>query len=169
MSEGGALCFTSLIQTVSFCLLQQAPHKADKAGRTWLELDPERCKKEIQEANALGLRLIGYWHTHPQVIPQISGADISSFSRFAQRYSQVLPHPVAIIVGTSPDTSGIKAWSFREGMYIEVSEWTFPFSRIITNGRTAPATKKKAQPGNGHHQARYVWVKWGLKECRHVR
>ena len=104
-----------------------APHKADNAGRTWLELDPERCKKEIQKANALGLRLIGYWHTHPQVIPQISSADISSFSRFAQRYSQVLPHPVAIIVGTSPDTSGIKAWLFREGGYFEAVRMDCPF------------------------------------------
>ncbi|MFV4777472.1 Mov34/MPN/PAD-1 family protein [Citrobacter portucalensis] len=107
--------------------LATAPHKADNAGRTWLELDPERCKKEIQKANALGLRLIGYWHTHPQVIPQISSADISSFSRFAQRYSQVLPHPVAIIVGTSPDTSGIKAWLFREGGYFEAVRMDCPF------------------------------------------
>ena len=106
--------------------LATAPHKADKAGRTWLELNPERCMKEIQEANALGLRLIGYWHTHPQVIPQISGADISSFSRFAQRYSHVLPHPVAIIVGTSQDTSGVKAWSFREGGYIEAVRMDCP-------------------------------------------
>lgn len=106
--------------------LATAPHKADKAGRTWLELDPERCKKEIQEANAIGLRLIGYWHTHPQVIPQISGADISSFSRFAKRYSHVLPHPVAIIVGTSPDTSGTKAWSFRDGGYIEAVRMDSP-------------------------------------------
>lgn len=107
--------------------LATAPHKADKAGRTWLELDPERCNKEIQKANALGLRLIGYWHTHPQVIPQISSVDISNFSRFAQRYSQVLPHPVAIIVGTSPDTSGIKAWLFREGGYLEAVRMDCPF------------------------------------------
>ncbi|MEN4558421.1 Mov34/MPN/PAD-1 family protein [Pantoea agglomerans] len=125
--ERGGQLFVDLTHPDGIILsLATAPHKADKAGRTWLELDPERCKKEIQEANALGLRLIGYWHTHPQVIPQISGADISSFSRFAQRYSQVLPHPVAIIVGTSPDTSGIKAWSFREGMYIEAVRMDFP-------------------------------------------
>lgn len=99
--------------------LATAPHKSDKAGRKWLELDPERCKKEIQEANNLGLRLIGYWHTHPQLTPQISGADISSFSRFAQRNTQKLPHPLAVIVGTSPEISGIKAWSFRKGGYIE--------------------------------------------------
>ncbi|MDA6287660.1 hypothetical protein OSK36_17465, partial [Escherichia coli] len=30
-----------------------------------------------------------------------------------------LPHPVAVIVGTSPSTTGIKAWIFREGRYQE--------------------------------------------------
>ena len=39
----------------------------------------------------------------------------------------VLPHPVAIIVGTSPDTSGIKAWLFREGGYFEAVRMDCPF------------------------------------------
>jgi hypothetical protein len=32
---------------------------------------------------------------------------------------QDLPHPIAIIVGMSDKSEGIKAWSFRGGRYIE--------------------------------------------------
>jgi hypothetical protein len=98
--------------------LATPPHGADRAGRAWLELNPCRCREEIERANAIGLRLVGYWHTHPQSIPMISPTDIRSFSRFAAHYTQDLPHPLAIIVGTSSSPEGIKAWSFREGHYV---------------------------------------------------
>ncbi len=95
------------------------PHKDDRAGRTWLDLNAHRCRKEIEQANAAGFRLVGYWHTHPQNIPMISPADVGSFSRFAAHYTQQLPHPMAIIVGNSSSRDGIKAWSFRDGRYVE--------------------------------------------------
>ncbi len=96
-----------------------APHPADRAGRTWLELNNDRCRTEIENANRKGLRLVGYWHTHPQAVPHISGTDIASFARFARQNARDLPPPVAVIVGTSPSTTGIKAWIFREGRYQE--------------------------------------------------
>ncbi|KWS62527.1 MULTISPECIES: Mov34/MPN/PAD-1 family protein [Pseudomonas syringae group] len=98
--------------------LATRPHVDDRAGRTWLELNARRCREEIERANAMGLRLVGYWHTHPQCIPMISPTDIGSFSRFAAHYTQYLPHPLAIIVGNSSSPEGIRAWSFREGRYI---------------------------------------------------
>ena len=82
-------------------------------------LDAHRCHEEIKRANAAGLRLIGYWHTHPQNVPIISPTDIWVFSEFAARYAEGLPHPLAVIVGNSCMSDGIKAWSFREGRYIE--------------------------------------------------
>lgn len=97
------------------------PHHADRAGGTWLELDARRCQQETERANAEGLRLVGYWHTHPQAIPEISLADIGSFSKFATRYTQDLPHPLAVIVGQSSKPEGIKAWSFRNGRYVEAT------------------------------------------------
>lgn len=51
----------------------------------------------------------------------ISPTDIGSFSRFAARYTQDLPHPLAIIVGNSSSPEGIKAWSFRAGRYVEAT------------------------------------------------
>lgn len=101
--------------------LATLPHRNDHAGRSWLELDSNRCRDEITRANSEGLRLVGYWHTHPQLTPEISSSDINSFSRFANRYIQDLPYPLAIIVGQSSQPSGIKAWSFRDGKYIEAT------------------------------------------------
>ena len=130
MTERGGQLFVNPIHPCGIVLsLATPPHPADRAGRTWLELNAERCMKEIKDANQQGLRLIGYWHTHPQSIPQISPTDISSFSKFAQRYAQELPHPVAIIVGTSPAASGIKAWSFHAGKCVEATQVILSFNQ----------------------------------------
>lgn len=119
-SERGGQLFVDPTDPAGLVLaLATHPHRADRSGRTWLELDGCRCHAEVKEANRRGLRLVGYWHTHPQAIPQISTDDISSFSAFARQYSDALPHPLAIIVGTSELPDGIKAWTFRSGQYIE--------------------------------------------------
>ncbi|KMK81838.1 Mov34/MPN/PAD-1 family protein [Pectobacterium brasiliense] len=120
--ERGGQLFVDPSSTTGLVLaLATPPHKDDRAGRTWLDLNAHRCRKEIEQANAVGLRLVGYWHTHPQTIPMISPTDIGSFSRFAAHYAQELPHPMAIIVGNSSSSDGIKAWSFRDGRYVEAA------------------------------------------------
>lgn len=125
--ERGGQLFVDLSSPAGLVLaLATPPHRNDRAGRTWLELDAHRCRDEIERANTVGLRLVGYWHTHPQSIPMISPSDIGSFSRFAANYTQDLPHPLAIIVGNSIGPEGLKAWSFRAGRYVEAvrNSWT---------------------------------------------
>jgi hypothetical protein len=117
LERGGQLFVDPISPTGLLLALATQPHYADRAGRMWLELNVQRCQEEIQSANAQGLRLVGYWHTHPAKIPEISSADITSFSRFSARYPQELPHPIAIIVGQSTKPEGIKAWSFRGGTH----------------------------------------------------
>ncbi|MDX1296713.1 MAG: Mov34/MPN/PAD-1 family protein [Pseudomonas sp.] len=119
VERGGQLFVDPSSSTGLVLALATPPHGDDRAGRTWLELNARRCRDEIERANAEGLRLVGYWHTHPQSIPMISPTDIGSFSRFAARYTRDLPHPMAIIVGNANSPEGIKAWSFREGRYVE--------------------------------------------------
>ncbi|MCG4454885.1 Mov34/MPN/PAD-1 family protein [Pseudomonas sp. MMS21-TM103] len=119
VERGGQLFVDPSSSTGLVLALATPPHGDDRAGRTWLELNARRCRDEIERANAEGLRLVGYWHTHPQSIPMISPTDIGSFSRFAARYTRDLPHPMAIIVGNTNSPEGIKAWSFREGRYVE--------------------------------------------------
>lgn len=101
--------------------LATPPHRSDRAGRTWLELNAERCRQEVLNANTLGLRLVGYWHTHPQTVPAISPTDAGRFFRFTSLNTQELPHPIAVIVGKSRKPDGIKAWSFRGGHYVEAT------------------------------------------------
>ncbi len=121
-SERGGQLFVDLANPHGLIIsLATPPHLKDRAGWTWLELDAERCRQEIESANALGLRLVGYWHTHPQTVPVISSTDIASFSTFAARYARELPHPIAVIVGLSSAANGIKAWSFRDGACIEAT------------------------------------------------
>jgi hypothetical protein len=121
MERGGQLFVDPLSPSGLMLALVTPPHRADRAGWAWLELDENRCLQEIESANSQGLRLVGYWHTHPQTIPAISPADVGSFSRFAARYIQDLPNPIAIIVGQSKKPEGIKAWSFRVGGYVEAA------------------------------------------------
>lgn len=121
-TERGGQLFVDIHSSVGLLLASATPpHKSDRSGFSWLELDEHRCQKEIKAANRQGLRLVGYWHTHPQTIPAISPADIKSFSDFAVRYSGDLPYPIAVIVGTSIQPNGIKAWSFRDGICVEAT------------------------------------------------
>ncbi|MEE1867008.1 Mov34/MPN/PAD-1 family protein [Pseudomonas auratipiscis] len=121
-SERGGQLFVDLSNPNGLIMtLATPPHPKDRAGRIWLELDGERCQREIESANAKGLRLVGYWHTHPQTIPAISPTDMTSFSKFARQYSNELPHPIAVIVGQSTEPNGIKAWSFRNGTCLEAT------------------------------------------------
>lgn len=128
VERGGQLFVDPISPTGLLLALATLPHHADRAGRTWLELNVQRCQEEIKSANAQGLRLVGYWHTHPASIPEISPADITSFSRFAARYPQELPHPIAIIVGQSTKPEGIKAWSFRGVTHVVEATWIAPQS-----------------------------------------
>ncbi|WP_337261541.1 MULTISPECIES: Mov34/MPN/PAD-1 family protein [unclassified Serratia (in: enterobacteria)] len=119
--RGGQLFVDPANQAGLLLALATLPHSTDHAGWSWLDLNAERCRREIESANAEGLRLVGYWHTHPQIVPDISPADINSFSRFAARYAEELPYPIAVIVGKSSKPEGIRVWSFREGKHIEAT------------------------------------------------
>lgn len=128
LERGGQLFVDPLSSAGLLLALATPPHRADRAGRSWLEFNARRCQEEIKVANAQGLRLVGYWHTHPADIPEISPADMKSFSKFAACYPQELPHPIAVIVGTSSQPEGIKAWSFRDNGNAVAANWMAPQS-----------------------------------------
>lgn len=117
--ERGGQLFADVSGPSGINLIATPPHAADTSGHTWLELNSKRCRIEISDANAEGLRLIGYWHTHPQRIPQISSKDIDSFRTFSRRHHDALPNPVAVIVGTSNTPEGIRAWSLHPNGRLE--------------------------------------------------
>lgn len=124
--ERGGQLFAELSSGEGIWLVASPPHPADSAGVSWLEYDHARCRSEIATANRKGLRLIGYWHTHPQRIPRFSSRDCASFRAFSEAHCLTLPHPVAVIVGRSTRDQGIRAWSVRKSALAEAS--LIPFS-----------------------------------------
>lgn len=112
--ERGGLLFVDPSDARGLVLAHASPpHLADRSGRFELTIDEQRGRIEIEEANARGLRLIGYWHTHPQRVPELSSTDVASFRALAICNPTSLPLPVAVIVGRSPKQEGIRAWSIR--------------------------------------------------------
>lgn len=109
--ERGGLLFANanvtdrvLIDSVS------PPHSKDRATPFSLSLNPGRCKEEITAANEAGKWFVGYWHTHPERRPMISGADISAFSNNLKFKSLQLTALLAVIVGNSGDASDLAAY-----------------------------------------------------------
>ncbi len=112
--ERGGQLFVDIKRPDGLWLVEATPaHPKDKAGPTWLKMNPDRCREEIIAANAKGLRLIGYWHSHPEAVPNLSGQDLKSLKKFSQQNSSQLPNPLAVIVGRSALPDGIRAWIYR--------------------------------------------------------
>lgn len=105
------------------------PHPDDDASECTLKLNEQRCSDEIAQANANGMRFIGFWHSHPEDVPGLSPRDLSSFQSFGRKNATSVPWPVAVIVGRSETPEGIKAWSIRESACLEATS--------IQNGRGA--------------------------------
>jgi len=86
------------------------PNSRDKSTKYSLDFDPERCRTETKDANEKNLRLIGYWHSHPENIPNISPKDMQSFRKLIKDNPLELPSPIAVIVGRNKGPDGIRAW-----------------------------------------------------------
>jgi len=94
------------------------PHPDDQASTSWLIFDSDRCKQEIISANQQGLRLVGYWHTHPEKTPNLSSQDIKSFNEFSLKNSDQLACPLAIIVGNGNNKNSVRVWSMQGKKFI---------------------------------------------------
>lgn len=127
-NERGGQLFVDVSQSDGLWLSRATlPHKNDRSGTTWLSLDQSRCKEEIKIANKQGLRLVGYWHTHPELIPNLSPQDIRSFREFSITNSKYLSCPLAIIVGNGKEANSIRAWSLQNKNFILGSRITDNF------------------------------------------
>lgn len=86
------------------------PHPRDRGSRYGLKLDHVRCVEEVREANRRGLVFVGYWHTHPERVPEISHQDISSFYENLREGSHGLTQLLAVIVGTRAEAAGMAGY-----------------------------------------------------------
>jgi proteasome lid subunit RPN8/RPN11 len=95
------------------------PHPSDKSSKHWVELNSDRCKFELNQAEDNGLVFAGYWHTHPQIVPTLSNQDKISIQRFYAKNKHIISAPIFIIVGTSSCQNGIRAWAYKNENYNE--------------------------------------------------
>lgn len=108
--ERGGLLFVDIAVNDHVLVADASPpHRDDKAGRASLILDHDRCLDDINQRFPRGLRFVGYWHTHPERYPSLSGDDIYAFSRNLEKRGLGLDRMLAIVVGTSRDAHGFSA------------------------------------------------------------
>lgn len=101
--RGGLLFAPSIGASDGHVLLTEAspPHRHDRSGRTWLELDHRRCIEEIRHRFARGLHFVGYWHTHPERFPRLSSQDSVSLRPLMDDPGIDLVRLIMIVVGNS--------------------------------------------------------------------
>lgn len=116
--KGGQLFIDTSMSNGLWLSLATPPHKDDRASPTSLELDANRCKQEIIESKDKGLILVGYWHTHAELIPNLSAQDVKSFLEFSCKNIESLPCPLAVIVGNGREKSVIRAWSLQKNNFL---------------------------------------------------
>jgi integrative and conjugative element protein (TIGR02256 family) len=92
------------------------PHPHDRATRTSLSLDHDRCIAEIGSANDGGRWFVGYWHTHPETQAQISGADMQAFSDNLRAGGHELSALLAVIVGNNPGPVRLSGYMIKDGL-----------------------------------------------------
>ena len=119
--KGGQLFIDTSMSDGLWLAVATPPHKADRSNPTWLELDVNRCKQEVLEYQNQGLVLVGYWHTHAELTPNLSPQDIKSFREFSRNNINSLPNPLAVVVGYGSTGDTIRAWSFQENGMILAS------------------------------------------------
>ena len=120
--ERGGQLFAKVATSGDLVLVSATlPHHSDRSSWGWLELDAARCQAEVADANLIGHRLVGTWHTHPQRVPHLSPTDRKTLMASARINEGVLPASLAVIVGYGADTMSIRAWrvdaySVEEGL-----------------------------------------------------
>lgn len=98
--ERGGLLFADPAYTDRVVITHATPpHRDDQATLSSLQLNPGRCQREVEDLNSKGLWFVGYWHTHPETKPQISGADRRAFTNNLNYQRMSLTAMLAIIVG----------------------------------------------------------------------
>ncbi len=100
--ERGGLLFSPTVGSVDGhidIVRTTGPTKGDRAGRTWLELNHAQALSDIDEQFGQGRHFVGYWHTHPERWPSLSGTDRYAFAENLAAGGIVLDRIIAVVVG----------------------------------------------------------------------
>tara|TARA_R110002073_G_scaffold50729_1_gene133980 strand:+ start:290 stop:802 length:513 start_codon:yes stop_codon:yes gene_type:complete len=100
--EVGGLLFAPSVGSVDGCVCITTitgPHSSDRGKRYSLLLDHERCLSDIELQFSRGLHFVGYWHTHPERAPALSGVDLKAFHEILKSGGVLVERFIAVVVG----------------------------------------------------------------------
>jgi integrative and conjugative element protein (TIGR02256 family) len=117
--ESGGLLFAPSVGTADGTVRitdVSGPNAADRRRRYSLTLDHRQCLKDIVSRFEQGLHFVGYWHTHPEKYPSMSGADRRAFARNLRDGGLEIEKMIAVIVGNGfgPDSIQLSAVDIDE-------------------------------------------------------
>ena len=99
LEAGGQLCATLADDEVRISVAT-GPRSVDRRSRYLYLPDRRREQMEIDELHKRGLHFVGDWHTHPELIPTPSPADIRTIKEAVAKSKHHLRGFVLIIVGS---------------------------------------------------------------------
>ncbi len=81
------------------------PNAGDRRSRYSLILDYRQCLEDIAKRFEEGLHFVGYWHTHPEKNPSLSGIDRRAFVKNLHNGGLEIEKMIAVVIGngTGPD------------------------------------------------------------------
>jgi hypothetical protein len=88
-------------------LTKMRPSSSSRAG---VRLDIPAAMDERVKFFKQGLHCLGFWHSHPQKVPEPSQADIAMAADHARASKEIFAGIVFIIVGTAPPPDGLGVW-----------------------------------------------------------
>jgi integrative and conjugative element protein (TIGR02256 family) len=83
------------------------PRPSDRRGRTSYHPDKLAERREIVERHRIGLHFVGDWHTHPEMQPTPSAADLQSIADCVRLSSHQLTGFILLVVGTDEPPEGL--------------------------------------------------------------
>lgn len=123
--EAGGLLFAPTIGTddgrIEICTVS-GPFSTDRRRRYSVEFDHARCIDEIQTQFHDGRHFVGYWHTHPEKSPSISGIDRRAFIRNLRSEGIEIDRILALVIGTMPIESSVSAYVINSHGAIKLSK-----------------------------------------------
>lgn len=80
------------------------------SSRTGVRLDIPAVNRERVDFFQKGLHCLGFWHSHPEPIPNPSQEDIAMAAEHAFVSRDLFSGIVFIIIGTTPTPEGLGVW-----------------------------------------------------------
>ena len=96
------------------------PHSTDRRRRTSLRLDHALCRADISVQYERGLHFVGYWHTHPEPDPRLSGIDERALMRNLLGGGLEIERMIAVVVGNGRGNGTICAYLVHRGLPVQL-------------------------------------------------